>query len=61
MCVYIFDPFLDSEVYIKNDFKVKCKKKFKIFTESNNSYLSHRIIDNFPWISKGKIIRLKPV
>ncbi len=27
----------------------------------SNSYLSHRIIDSFPRISKWKFIRLKPV
>ena len=36
-----------------------CSKKSLVCC--NNSYLSHRIIDSFPWLSKFKILRLKLV
>ena len=45
------DPFTIFGIYTWKNLKLYKK----------NSYLSHRVIDSFPWILKWKIVRLKPV
>ena len=49
----IFDSF-DLE-----KFEV-CEKWYPKYSSNKNTYLSHRIIDSFPWILKWIIVWLKP-
>ncbi len=50
-------------ISIKYDITLSIRDGTTDITDKNNvnSYLSHRIIDSFPRISKWNIIRLKPV
>ena len=50
--------FLDKWKLIFSNFSA-IQKYLRQLTNFTNSYLSHRIIDSFPWILKWKIIGLK--